>query len=298
MKLTHIRHLVAVAEEGDLASAAVQLGVSPHALIRSIRTLEQELGAALFTRAKGSMTLTPVGEIFVRRAAAAQLELDRASQDLSRALAAPAELLTIGMCEGALVSILPKVLAPFQARFPNIPLHIVERDQADLERGGRDGVIDVYVGPISQTHPAEGLRIDRLCNDTRIVVGRKGHPLASATSLTELADARWIAASRSEIDPLFALHDLPSPFIAVEAHTGLGSLAAVAASDALLILTAIWLPLIERAGLLTALRLKELLSSPSIYLVTRTQPLAPATACLRDLVLELFPGDRAGGIAD
>ena len=82
MKLTQIRHCVAVAERGNLHECAQDLGVSRKTLQRSIHELERELGSPLFKRGNKTMTLTPVGEIFVRRAAAAQRELDLAIQAL------------------------------------------------------------------------------------------------------------------------------------------------------------------------------------------------------------------------
>lgn len=297
MKLAQIRHLVAVAECGDLRSAAAALGVSQHALVRSIRSLEQELGAALFTRAKASMTLTPVGEIFVRRAAAAQLELDRAHHELSQTRGSSAECVTIGMSASPQAEILPKVLAPFQERFPAVRLRIVEGDFAKLQRDVCDGVLDIYVGPMGPHRSPEGLKIDRLHDAARVVVGRKDHPLASAAALADLENARWIAASEGEIDELFKRHGLGRPHIAVEAATGLGLLAAVVSSDALLVLPASWLPLVDRTGLLAPLRLDEALDPEPIHMVTRTPPPppAPATAWLHDLILRLVRGDGAAG---
>ena len=285
MKLTQIRHLVAVAERGSLPSGAEQLGVSQNALIRSIRELEQELGAALFKRNNRSMTLTAVGEIFVQRAAAAQLELNRASDEMRQNRGSFTGLVSIALSASPHAAILPMVLTPFQARFKDVRIRIVEGAFPKVERDVRDGVVDFYVGPIWPHHRTGGLKIDRLYDVARTVVGRKGHPLASATSLADLTDARWIATSRLELDLLIEQHHLPKPSIIVEVDTGLSMLSAVAASDALLILSATWSPLIEQTGLLTPFRLTESLESSAIYMVTRTQlPLTPAAAYLHDLI--------------
>lgn len=287
MKLAQLRNLVAVAERGSLRSGAEALGVSRQALVRSIRDVEQELGTALFKRDGQSMTPTIVGAAFVRRVAAAQRELDRASQDIAHNPGSSAGLVSIGISASPHASILPKVLTPFQRRFGEVRLRIVEGAFPKVEREVRDGLLDFYVGPIWQHHRAGGLKIDPLYDVAQIVVGRKGHPLVGARSLAELVDARWIAASRSKLDPLFERHALPRPIVIVEAETGLSMLSAAAASDTLLILPESWLSLIERTGLLTPFRLIEPLNSPSICMVTQTQlPLTPAAACLRDLIIE------------
>ena len=285
VKLTQIRHFIAVAGPGSLPAGAADLGVSPHALIHSIRALERELGTALFKRGKQSMTLTPLGETFLRRVSAAQRELDRAGDAISRNPGSSTGLVAIGLSGGPLVSVLPDTLRSFQARFEHVRVRIVEGVFAKLEREIRDGSLDFYVGPVEPRHPAGNLKVDRLHDVGRIVVGRAGHPLAGATSLAQLAGARWIATSRGDLDPLFERHRQPRPVVVLEAETGFGMVSAAAASDALLILPASWAPLIDRAGL-TVLPLNEMLDPLPIYMVTRTElPLTPAAAYLHDLVV-------------
>lgn len=87
MKLTQIRHVVALAERGSVIDGAKQLGISRHALIRSVRALEREFGTALFRQEGRAVSLTPVGAMFVRRASAAQAELDRAREEITRDVA-------------------------------------------------------------------------------------------------------------------------------------------------------------------------------------------------------------------
>ena len=84
MKLTQIRHFVAVAERGSSASGAEALNVSHAALMRSLQALERALGVSLFRRDNKALTLTAAGEIFLRRVAAAQVELNRACEEVRR----------------------------------------------------------------------------------------------------------------------------------------------------------------------------------------------------------------------
>lgn len=286
MKLTHVRHLLTVAERGDLPSSAEQLGVSQHTLTRSIRALERDLGTALFKRGgKRSMTLTPLGAMFVRRASAAQLELERASDEISRHPAASTANVAIGVASGPLVAILPDALRSFHDRFDDVRVRIAEGVFAGLEGAVRDGVLDLYVGPATSHQPAGGLRIERLYHVPRILIGRSGHPLAGATSLEQLVDTRWVATSRLDLDPLVEQHGLSRPVVVVEAETGLGMLSAVASSDVLLVASAEWLPLVERFGL-TVLPLGEALGVEPISMVTRSElPLTPVAAHLHDLIV-------------
>lgn len=61
MKITHLRHFIAVAEELHLVRAAVSLGISRAKLNSSIRALESEVGCNLFDRRQESTTLTRAG---------------------------------------------------------------------------------------------------------------------------------------------------------------------------------------------------------------------------------------------
>ena len=193
MKLSHVRHVVALAERGSPADAAEELGVSRHALIRSVRALERELGTPLFRRGRQAVTLTPVGELFIRRASAAQRDLDRASEEITRDAGSPTGRVSIGLSAGAHVSLLPMVLQPFQTVFDDVRVRIIESAFEVAERHLRDGVLDFYVGPLPSLQRAGGLPVERLRHGRLIVVARAGHPLASVTSLAALAGETWTA---------------------------------------------------------------------------------------------------------
>ena len=59
-----LRIFMAVAEKGSFTLAAKALGVSQPAVSQNIAELEKSLGAELFLRRKGSVTLTPKGAAF------------------------------------------------------------------------------------------------------------------------------------------------------------------------------------------------------------------------------------------
>ena len=58
-----LRYFAAVVRAGSIRKAAEQLHVVPSAVNRQILILEEELGAPLFERVRGTLKLTPVGEI-------------------------------------------------------------------------------------------------------------------------------------------------------------------------------------------------------------------------------------------
>jgi DNA-binding MarR family transcriptional regulator len=60
--LRQLLYFVTVVDEGNFTRAAQSLHVAQPSLSKQIQTLESELGAPLFSRARGHVALTPAGE--------------------------------------------------------------------------------------------------------------------------------------------------------------------------------------------------------------------------------------------
>src|SRR3546814_2119171 len=54
------------------------------------------------------------------------------------------------------------------------------------------GEVDFFVGPFQAESTTRSLRVETLFENRRSVIAREGHPLANATSLSDLRDARWV----------------------------------------------------------------------------------------------------------
>ena len=289
MKLTQMRDFVAVADHGGLRRAARHLGVAQPALSRSIRELEHELGVTLFERTTTGMVLTPIGAAFARRSAAVQLEVDRARDEVAQLKGAAAGAVAIGLSTAPHVSLLPRVLGPFRRRFPDVRLRIIEGLFPTMEADIRDGRIDFYLGPLAEINLEGEFSVERLFENHRVVLGRRGHPLAGARSLAELVDAYWVstsvtARSEAELSPLFERHGLPLPVIAVQTESALSTITVAASTDLLAMLPQQWLGFVKATRLLTPIRLDEPLAAPAICIVHRTRlPLTPAAEHLADL---------------
>src|SRR5215470_11118731 len=62
VELHQLRYFVAVARTRHFTRAAASVHVAQPSLSKQIQTLEAELGAPLFNRARGNITLTAAGE--------------------------------------------------------------------------------------------------------------------------------------------------------------------------------------------------------------------------------------------
>jgi LysR family transcriptional regulator, regulator of abg operon len=289
MKLNHIRDVIAVAERGSLRGAARQLGIAQPAITRSIRELEHELGAALFVRHVNGVALTPMGEAFVRRATAIQLELERTKDEIQQLKGLKTGTVSVGLSTAAHVALLPRVLKPFCRSFPDVQLRLIEGLFPAMEAELYDGTIDFYVGPLAEDSVSSEFAVEKLFDNRRIIVGRRNHPLARARSLAELVGAKWVTtsvtvSSEAELGPLFARVNLPPPTIAARTQTALSMIVLSAYSDYLAMLPAQWLDFVKSGKLLHHLDVREELVAPSICVVRRARlPLTPVAEHLCDL---------------
>lgn len=289
MKLVQLKHLVAVAELGGLRRAARHLGIAQPAITRSIRDLEHELGATLFERSAAGMMLTPIGAAFVRRSTAVQLELERARDEVKQLKGVSTGTVSIGLSTAPHVSMLPMVLEPFRRRYPDVLLRITEGLFPVIEADIRTGAIDFYVGPLSEDNLFGEYSSEKLFDNRRVVLGRRGHPLAGAASLADLVDAHWVATSvtmdsGAELSPLFRRHGLPAPFIAIQAQSALSMITVASSSDILAMLPQQWLAFTRISRLLAHIKVREELVAPTICIVSRSRlPLTPIAQHLADL---------------
>lgn len=291
MKLHHLRNVVAIVERGSLRAGAKHLGLAQPAMSRSIKELEQELGVVLFQRNKFGMTLTPVGDIFVRRAKGMLVEFQRTLDEIEQVKGKDFGVINVAFSAAGHLALLPKMIAPFRRRFPNIRLKVVEGTFPVLETDIRDGIIDLYYGAVSKGASDPALVVDLLFDNGRIIVARPDHPLRNATTLAELVGASWLTApvaidSDSEVNSVFETAGLPAPHIAMQASTSMSLLTIITASDLLATLPQQWIDFIDATHLIERIPIRDVPNAPRICAVRRANfPLTPATEYLNDLAL-------------
>jgi len=143
--LRQLRYLQALAQHRHFGRAASDCAVTQPALSMQIRDLERELGATLVERGAGEAKLTEIGEEIVRRSLrilSAVSDLTEYALHRGRILCGP---LRLGVIPTLAPYLLPRILPPLQARYPELRLELRESQTksliAELARGGLDAVV-------------------------------------------------------------------------------------------------------------------------------------------------------------
>jgi DNA-binding transcriptional LysR family regulator len=289
MKLHQVRDVIAVAEKGSLRAASRHLGLAQSAITRSIRQLERELGAPLFERRKRGTVLTPMGSLFLRRARIAASELSRAREEIQQHQGGVEGSVVACLSTVPHIALLPRALGAFRKRYPGVNLHIVEGVvYQSVEDRLKDRSIDFYVGIVPEDGPAPELIMEKLFDNTRVVMGRTGHPLARAKSLAELVDAEWVSAgdkAEQELAAVFRRHGLTPPRHSAVGDSALSLIVLIAYTDMLAILPRQWTGFPPVGSVLQKIDVKESIPAPSVALIRRADmPLTPAAEYLSDLL--------------
>lgn len=135
LKTSQLRALVAIAEYGKFGEAALQLGISQSGISHAIATLEEELGVSLLVRHYQQTRCTPIGKQIVRQARQVLQLLEQIEENADRAKGLHGGIVRVASFRSAATYLLPKAIARFRSRFPDVSIHLSEHnDYPDVEQ--------------------------------------------------------------------------------------------------------------------------------------------------------------------
>ena len=228
MDVRHLRCFVAVAEELHFGRAAARLHVAQPAVSQTIRSLENELGLALFDRANRRVTLTEAGRVLLDEARSTLSRFDDLVAVMGRVGRGQGADIFIGAVPALPPAIIPGLLGRIAASGPG-PSAIVRaapaaRHAADLLQGGAFDIVLVR-GAVD----APGIGSVVVAREPVGVAMRIEHPLATQPSVApaDLSGVPLISFGRSadpaEFDRIYqplAAAGLDDLRVAHESHAG------------------------------------------------------------------------------
>lgn len=191
IKLRHLEAATTIARHGSLKSACHELNLSQPALSKTLRELEETLGARLMTRDRGGVRLTPEGEVFMEFAGQSLAALRRGMSGVAELRASGSEVLRVGALPSVAVRLMPQVVARFRDLSP--ATHLVLRDGAHgaLTTDLRAGVLDLVIGRMGAPEVMAGVSFTQLYQERVVCVVRQGHALTTRAGLAPQDLGHW-----------------------------------------------------------------------------------------------------------
>ena len=175
MDLRHLRCFLAVAEELHFARAAERLHIDQSPLSRTIKELEEELGARLFVRTTRSTQLTRAGRLFLEHVSRVFSALDQARDSVRSAANGFHGQLRIALSDGVTPSRLPALLARCREEDPEIEVRLFEVPSSQQIKGLHG---DLYDAGFSMTdNVGDGILAVPVWGDELMVAIPSRHPL-------------------------------------------------------------------------------------------------------------------------
>jgi DNA-binding transcriptional LysR family regulator len=176
VQFQQLQYFVAVAETRHFTRAAEQVHVAQPSLSQQIKALERELGADLFLRARGNITLTDAGAALLPLARRILADADTARYEVQELVQLRSGRVRLGATPSLCTGLLPDVLRAFHDRYPGIRLLIEEGGSHDLVRELARGALDLALVVLPLPTPSPALTTIELLREDLVVVSSPEAP--------------------------------------------------------------------------------------------------------------------------
>ncbi|WP_411679755.1 LysR family transcriptional regulator [Clostridium thailandense] len=145
MDIKQLKYFLAIAEEGQITSAAKKLNMAQPPLSYHLKLLEEELGVKLVERGSRKIELTDAGKILQNRAEQ-MLELAGATvKELKDFGAGIKGTLSLGTVSSSGVTLIPERIESFHNKYPSINFEVWEGNTFRILEILNSGVIEIGI---------------------------------------------------------------------------------------------------------------------------------------------------------
>ena len=134
-----------VAKRGNITKAAEELYISQPAVTQAIHSLENQIGATLFIRAKKGVTLTEEARVLFQFVESGLNYIKNGENKFKELMNIESGTLKIGASTTVTQHVLLKYLDLFQDRFPNVSISITNDLTQNLVKLLREGSVDLLI---------------------------------------------------------------------------------------------------------------------------------------------------------
>ncbi|WP_033319084.1 LysR family transcriptional regulator [Streptomyces yerevanensis] len=188
MQFQQLQYFVAVAETRHFTRAADLVHVAQPSLSQQIKALERELGADLFLRARGNITLTDAGEALLPLARRILADAETARHEVGELVQLRSGRVRLGATPSVCTGLLPDVLRAFHDRYPGIRLLIEEGGSHDLVRELARGALDLALVVLPLPSPSPALTTVEVLREDLVVVSSPDAPAPGRGRTVRIGD--------------------------------------------------------------------------------------------------------------
>lgn len=149
MDVKYLKYILAIAKRKNMTKAAEDLFVSQSSLSQYLAKLEQEIGTPLFFRAKGELTLTQAGQLYVK---AAQ-QVIHIQQELYQNIASldKRSHIRVGVTSNFGLRMLSELIPRFKQYYPEVTIEISEVNLPSLKKMLEEETLDLGIAAILES---------------------------------------------------------------------------------------------------------------------------------------------------
>ncbi|MXQ07332.1 pca operon transcription factor PcaQ [Alphaproteobacteria bacterium GH1-50] len=192
IKMRHLLAFVETVRAGSLKAAAGRINLTQPAISKTLKDLEDILGAPLLLRDRGGIALTREGSVFRQFAEQSLASLGHglsSIEALNLGISAP---LRLGALPSVAAVFLPDAVQRFAELSPSTPVTVDDGGIGTLIDRLRAGELDIVVGRMGRPERMTGLSFTQLYSEQVVFVVAADHPCARATDLAELAGQKLL----------------------------------------------------------------------------------------------------------
>jgi LysR family transcriptional regulator, nitrogen assimilation regulatory protein len=208
MELRSLHYFVRIAELGSITRAAAHLHVAQPALTRHVQRLEEELNAALFTRANRGVRLTEAGQKLLDGATRILRDIERTGDEIRAQDAHPSGKIVLGITPTLCPVLVPELFSRMRRDYPMIELKVMHAGMVRLEEFVIDGRVDIAL--LSELSRSRLIVSTRLAEEEMVLVTQTGARPAGIVDGDELHRTPLILGDglRAAMDALLAGFDI------------------------------------------------------------------------------------------
>lgn len=224
--LKQLNAFATIVSAGSLGRAAETLHVTQPALSRTVRRLEQQVGAPLFERHSKGMQLTAIGSALLPHATLLLREAENAAEEINAMRGLAKGVIRVGAVGAVASLILPLAIESVLKKWPQLTVFVVEGVWDRLAEGLVKHQIDLALSATAETSDEIEAIPDCRWQDRSNVVAAADHRLRNKRKLTlkDTMNEQWAITPRGtapyrQMQQVFRAQGLGLPNIVVETRS-------------------------------------------------------------------------------